>query len=143
VPVLNLPVGIGTPLARGDVEEAGQRLHMSLVAAERTETGVTVFARGAEGVDGAEGPRDGLPGDSVAVVRCEDLEGRLVGLLDSGGWTAGLGIIERVCPERQAVDVLTPVSEAGDIAAVQVGSLALEPSGRELGSRGRDAVTYL
>lgn len=73
----------------------------------------------------------------------EDLEGRLVGFQDSEGWTAGIGILYEMTPERQEVTCWTSLPEEAEVAAIQVGSLALEPSGEELGVRGRSPVRYV
>jgi polynucleotide 5'-kinase involved in rRNA processing len=76
-------------------------------------------------------------------VACEDIEGRLCGLTGKEGWTAGLGILCEVAPERQEVTCWTPLPEETEVTAVQVGSLALDPSGEELGIRGRSPVRYV
>jgi polynucleotide 5'-kinase involved in rRNA processing len=74
---------------------------------------------------------------------CEDIEGRLCGLIGKEGWAAGLGILCEVAPGRQEVTCWTPLPEETEITAVQVGSLALAPSGEELGIRSRSPVRYI
>lgn len=76
-------------------------------------------------------------------VACEDVEGRLCGLIGKGGWTDGLGVLCEVALERQEVTCWTPLPEGTEVTAVQVGSLALDPSGEELGMRSRLPVRYI
>jgi len=76
-------------------------------------------------------------------IECEDLEGRLCGLMGKEGWTAGLGILCEVASERQEVTCWTPLPEETEVTAVQVGSLVLDPSGSELGLRSRPPVRYV
>lgn len=63
--------------------------------------------------------------------RLADLRHRVCGLLDAWGMTLAVGILHDADP--YSLTVLTPLQEAGEVAAVQVGTLRLRDDGEELG----------
>jgi polynucleotide 5'-kinase involved in rRNA processing len=57
-----------------------------------------------------------------------------VGLTNDADELLGIKIIERIDYERKQVTVLTPVKNAGEVAAVQFGSMGIKPDGVEIGT---------
>lgn len=143
VPIQNLSVGLGTPFAPDYLKSLSGKLGASLVAAERCGDCGTVFTRGTVGQETLLRLKEYFGVGALLHAACEDLEGRLCGLMGKEGWTAGLGILCEVAPERQEVTCWTPLPEETEVAAIRVGSLALDPSGDELGVRGRSPVRYV
>ncbi len=58
----------------------------------------------------------------------------IVGLTNDANELLGIGIIERIDYERGQIAVLTPVKNAGEVAAVQFGSMRIKPDGEEIGT---------
>ncbi|MCS7131994.1 MAG: hypothetical protein NZ934_04635, partial [Hadesarchaea archaeon] len=57
----------------------------------------------------------------------------LVGLVDKTNELLGIGIIERIDYARERMTVITPVKDGGKVSAVQIGSMKVKPSGKEVG----------
>lgn len=58
----------------------------------------------------------------------------LVGLIDSANVLLGIGIIDEIDYARERIAVITPVKDGGKIAAVQFGSMKINPTGEEIGT---------
>lgn len=64
-------------------------------------------------------------------LREEDLTGLLLGLNDSANGTLGLGLLDGASEDGRTLYVLTPLTDAGPVRILQMGSLRLERSGQE------------
>lgn len=58
----------------------------------------------------------------------------IVGLTNDANELLGIGVIERIDYERGQMTVITPVKSAGEVAAVQFGSMRIKPDGVEIGT---------
>lgn len=58
----------------------------------------------------------------------------LVGLVDGANMFVGIGIIDEIDYTRERMAVITPVKNVEKIAAVQIGSMKLKPTGEEIGT---------
>ncbi len=58
----------------------------------------------------------------------------IVGLTNDANELLGIGVIERIDYERGQMAVITPVKSAGEVAAVQFGSMRIKPDGVEIGT---------
>ena len=58
----------------------------------------------------------------------------IVGLTNDENELLGVGIIERIDYERGQMMVITPVKSAGEVSAVQFGSMRIKPDGVEIGT---------
>ena len=58
----------------------------------------------------------------------------IVGLTNDANELLGIGVIERIDYERGQMMVITPVKSAGEVAAVQFGSMRIKPDGVEIGT---------
>ena len=58
----------------------------------------------------------------------------IVGLVNDVKELLGIGIIEKIDYERGRMTVITPVEDAGGVAALQFGSMRIKPSGEEIGT---------
>ncbi|MDI6883692.1 MAG: Clp1/GlmU family protein [Hadesarchaea archaeon] len=71
---------------------------------------------------------------SVRVIKQGSERNLIVGLANDASELLGLGIIEKIDYERGHVVVLTPVKNADEVAAVQIGSMKIKPTGEEVGT---------
>ena len=67
----------------------------------------------------------------IKVINRSELHGGLVGLGSCGDFISGLGIIKEL--KEGKIEVLTPIKDPSRISLVTIGTLKLDPQGREVG----------
>ncbi len=77
----------------------------------------------------------GVPG--VRIIDVANLRGLLLGLNDAENDTLALGILQHLDFRKGTLSCLTPLPDPGAVTLVQLGSLRIDPMGRELGSVSR------
>lgn len=69
----------------------------------------------------------------VLVIDVAELRGTLLGLHDQEGGLLALGVLQDFDPEREHLQVLSPLRDTTRAKGIAFGSLRLESSGKEMG----------
>lgn len=120
-------LGTGRPI---DVETLGAG--WKIVHAERLLEGLLIVTRDALG-ESALRELESKFGYVKEIVQGSE-KNLVVGLVDSKKELLGIGVIKRIDYEGERVSVITPVRDAGKVAALQFGSIKIKPSGEEMGA---------
>ena len=123
----------GRRVGREELTVLGESLQTMPLYAEVLGQEGLVFVRGTFSRAALYQVRNALQMEDVLVIDVEQLRGTLLGLHDRDGSFLALGILQDFDPERERLQVLAPLQDATRVRGVAVGSLRLEPSGKELG----------
>jgi polynucleotide 5'-hydroxyl-kinase GRC3/NOL9 len=77
--------------------------------------------------------REQFPDEEISVFPLSAARGVLAGLSDANERLLGIGIVADVDFKAKRLHVISPVTAAGDVAAVTIGTLRLQPDFTELG----------
>lgn len=102
-----------------------------ILHAEKLPEGLLVVAKRALSQDAIRELKERF--EQVKVIEAGSERDLLVGLVDETNELLGLGIVERIDYSRERMTVITPVRDGNMISAVQIGSMKVKPSGKEVG----------
>jgi polynucleotide 5'-hydroxyl-kinase GRC3/NOL9 len=123
----------GRRVSRDELAVLGEPLQTTPLYAEVLGEEGLVFVRGAFSRAALYRVRSALHVTDVLVIDVERLRGTLLGLHDQAGAFLALGILQEFDPERERLQVLSPLQDPTQARGVAFGSLRLESSGKELG----------
>lgn len=133
VSVLGATVGIGKRLTSSDLSFLSKELDTSVVYAERKTNRISIITRGGHSREGIFRIKDVFSINELEIYDMEEFENLLVGLNDRHLNTIALGIIIRFDVKKGSFHILTPLKFQQEVKFLQLGSLKLSSSGKELG----------
>ncbi len=126
-------LGTGRRESREELTALGVSLQSVPLYAEVAGEEGLVFVRGAFSRAGLYQVRNALQVTDILVVDVDQLRGTLLGLHDRDGAFLALGILQEFDPEKERLQILSPLQDPARGRTVAFGSLRLEASGKELG----------
>jgi len=131
IQITGVPFGSGSPPSRSRLDKIVEQIGTTPLYCEETSNTIFIALSKEQWADEEIAKTlEGTFNKKVKIVWEGDEKGLLVALNDKDGKFLGIGIIEELDYERQALKVYTNVKKG--IASIQVGQIKIDRSGKEL-----------
>ncbi len=133
ISIIGATIGIGKRVTSSDLSFLSRELETSVLYAERKTNRMTIITRGGYSRENLFRIKDVFSVNELEIYEIEDFENLLFGLSDRHLNTIALGILIKFDIRRCVFHILTPLKIPARVRFLQLGSLKICSSGRELG----------